>query len=86
MNEVLEKIDEVKYLAQENTPYYRSIMKTFYNKYEQAEYWLYKEDVYECIKDNFNNSNHLIMLKFFILTLSFCSCFRNSVHYIQSRL
>ena len=51
----LEKIDEVKYLAQENTPYYRSIMRTFYNKYEQAEYWLYKEDVYDCIKDNFDD-------------------------------
>lgn len=54
-DKVLEKIDEVKYLAQENTPYYRSIMRTFYNKYEQAEYWLYKEDVYDCIKDNFND-------------------------------
>ena len=51
----LERIDEVKYLAQENTPYYRSIMRTFYNKYEQAEYWLYKEDVYDCIKDNFDD-------------------------------
>lgn len=39
------KIDEVKYLSQENTLYYRSIMRAFYNKYEQAEYWLYKEDV-----------------------------------------
>lgn len=54
-NEIMEKIDEVKYLSQENTPYYRSIMRTFYNKYEQAEYWLYKEDVYDCIKDNFND-------------------------------
>lgn len=54
-DKILEKIDEVKYLSQENTPYYRSIMRTFYNKYEQAEYWLYKEDVYDCIKDNFSD-------------------------------
>lgn len=54
-DKILEKIDEVKYLAQENTPYYRSIMRTFYNKYEQAEYWLYKEDVFDCLKDVFAN-------------------------------
>ena len=54
-DKVLEKIDEVKYLTQENTPFYRSIMRTFYNKYEQAEYWLYKEDVYDCIKDKFSD-------------------------------
>ena len=43
---ITDKIDEVKYLSQENTPYYRTIMRFFFNKYEQAEYWLYKEDIY----------------------------------------
>ncbi len=52
---ITDRIDEVKYLSQENTPYYRIIMRFFYNKYEQAEYWLYKEDIYDGIKDNFDD-------------------------------
>lgn len=49
---VLERIDEIKYLSQENTPIYRTIMRFLYNRYEQAEYWLYKDDIYQAIKDN----------------------------------
>ena len=57
LEKLTEKIEEVKYLAQENTPIYRTIMRFFFNKYEQAEYWLYKEDVFDNIKDNFDNYN-----------------------------
>ena len=49
-NKSLEQIDEVKYLAQENTPRYRLIMKYLFNKYEEAEYWLYKEEIYNEVK------------------------------------
>ena len=52
---ITDKIDEVKYLSQENTPYYRTIMRFFFNKYEQAEYWLYKEDIYAGISEYFDN-------------------------------
>lgn len=48
---LLEKIDEVKYLSQENTYIYRPIMRFFFTKYEQAEYWLYKEEVFEGVKN-----------------------------------
>lgn len=54
--EVLQKaITETKYLAQENSYRYRPIMRFFYHKYEQAENWLYKEDVYEELKDKIPN-------------------------------
>lgn len=51
----LEQIDEVKYLAQENTPRYRLIMKYLFNKYEEAEYWLYKEEIYTEVKKTIND-------------------------------
>ena len=54
--EVLQKvITEAKYLAQENSYRYRPIMRFFYHKYEQAENWLYKEDVYDELKDKIPN-------------------------------
>lgn len=49
-NKYLEQINEVKYLAQENTYRYRLIVKFLFNKYEEAEYWLYKEEIYNEIK------------------------------------
>lgn len=45
-----EEIKEAAYLTAENAFRYRPIMRFFYEKYEQAENWLYKEDVYEAIK------------------------------------
>lgn len=54
--EVYEKltkqITETKYLSTENSYRYRPIMRTFYHHYEQLEYWLYKEDVYNELKNN----------------------------------
>ena len=49
--EVLKQIEEVKYLAQENTARYRAIMRFFFSKYEEAEYWLYKEEIYNAVKE-----------------------------------
>lgn len=59
--EVYEKltkqISETKYLSTENSYRYRPIMRCFYRHYERLEYWLYKEDIYNELKDNeiFNN-------------------------------
>ena len=49
-NKNLEQIEEVKYLVQENTTRYRLIMKFLFSKYEEAEYWLYKEEIYDEVK------------------------------------
>lgn len=46
----LNQIEEIKYLAQENTARYRAIMRFFFTKYEEAEYWLYKEQIYDNVK------------------------------------
>ena len=54
--EVLQKaISETKYLTQENSYRYRPIMRFFYRKHEQAENWLYKEDIYEELKDKIHD-------------------------------
>lgn len=59
--EVYEKltkqISETKYLSTENSYRYRPIMRCFYHHYERLEYWLYKEDIYQELKENeiFNN-------------------------------
>lgn len=46
------KIEEVKYLSVENTERYRPIMRYFFKQYEKLEYWLYKEEVFNNLKDN----------------------------------
>jgi uncharacterized protein (TIGR02677 family) len=50
-NTLFNQIEETKYLSEENTKRYRTIMRFFYRKYEEAEYWLYKEQIYEKIKN-----------------------------------
>ena len=45
----------MKYLCTENTYRYRPIMRTFYKHYERLEYWLYKEDIYNELKDRFDS-------------------------------
>lgn len=52
---LLDQIEEVKYLAQENTMRYRLIMRLFFTKYEETEYWLYKEDVYKVVKETIDD-------------------------------
>ena len=47
-----EEIKETAYLTAENAFRYRPIMRFFYEKYEQAENWLYKEDVHQAPCDS----------------------------------
>ena len=51
VNKLIKPITETAYLNTENTNRYRPIMRFFYYKYEQAENWLYKEEIYEAVKD-----------------------------------
>ena len=51
----LEQVNEVKYLAQENTYRYRIIMNFLFSKYEQAEYWLYKEEIINEVKQTLSD-------------------------------
>ncbi|WDU82077.1 DUF2397 family protein [Caloramator sp. Dgby_cultured_2] len=52
INAKLQKqIDEVRYLTAENASRYRVIMRFFYLQYERMKYWLYKEDVFEELKN-----------------------------------
>lgn len=46
------QIDEMRYLTVENAWRYRSILRYLYIQYEKMKYWLYKEDVYEALKEN----------------------------------
>ena len=62
--EVYEKltkqISETKYLSTENSYRYRPIMRCFYQHYERLEYWLYKEDVFNELKNNEIFSNYTL--------------------------
>lgn len=49
---ITKKIDEARYLATENTYRYRAIMRFFYNQYEKFNYWIYRDEVFEALKDN----------------------------------
>ena len=49
---LIKPIEETAYLNQENTLRYRPIMRFFYEKHEQAENWLYKEDVYQALESS----------------------------------
>ena len=49
---LIKQIEETKYLSTENSYRYRPIMRCFYQHYERLEYWLYKEDIYNELKDN----------------------------------
>ena len=54
-DKLTKQITEVKYLSVENTERYRPIIRYFFKQYEKLEYWLYKEDVYNNLKDNIEN-------------------------------
>lgn len=49
---LISQISEMKYLTTENSYRYRPIMRSFYIHYEKLQYWLYKEDIFEDLKDN----------------------------------
>lgn len=47
---VKREVIEAKYLFQENTFRYRTIIRIAYKKYEKMKYWLYKEEIYAEMK------------------------------------
>lgn len=51
------KIDEMRYLAVDNTWRYRSILRYFYRQYEKMKNWLYTEEVYQAliVNDEFSD-------------------------------
>ena len=61
INETLTKqITETSYLTTENTKRYRPILRYFYEQYEKINYMLYKEDVWNYLKDKPNFENYTI--------------------------
>ncbi|MGL4738590.1 MAG: DUF2397 domain-containing protein, partial [Cellulosilyticaceae bacterium] len=44
------QIEESKYLSQENTWRYRTIIRLMYKQYEKMQYWVFKEEIYEYVK------------------------------------
>lgn len=46
-DKLLKPITETRYLNVENTERYRVIVRFFFTQYENLQYWLYKENVYE---------------------------------------
>lgn len=57
---LVKQIPETKYLATEKSYIYRPIMRCFYRHYEQLDYWLYKEDIFEELKDYYLFQNYTI--------------------------
>ncbi|MEG0407966.1 MAG: TIGR02677 family protein [Bacilli bacterium] len=51
-NNIGKQVLETKYLAVENTFRYRPIIRYFFLQYEKLEYWIFKEEVYENLKDS----------------------------------
>ena len=49
---LIKQITETKYLNVENTERYRPIIRLFFEKYEKMEYWLFKEDVFNALKES----------------------------------
>lgn len=47
---ITKQIDEVKYLATENTYRYGAIIRTMYKSYEKMKYTTYKEEIFENLK------------------------------------
>ncbi len=47
---LLKKITETSYLTADNYLRYRAILRYFYYQYEKIRYWLYKEDVFNELK------------------------------------
>ena len=54
-DKLIKQITETAYLNEENSYRYRPIMRFFYYQYEQANNWLFKEDIYEQLKDKIPN-------------------------------
>ena len=46
-----EQINETSYLSVQNAPVYRKIMRCFYREYEKMHFQLYKEDIFQLLKE-----------------------------------
>ena len=51
-NKLTKQIDEMRYLTTENTWRYRSILRYFYFEYEKMKHYIYKEEVFEELKQH----------------------------------
>jgi len=61
INETISKqIIETSYLTTENTKRYRPILRYFYKQYERINYMLYKEDIWNELKEKDNFENYTI--------------------------
>lgn len=49
---LLKQITETKYLSAENAWRYRTILRFFYLQYEKMKYWMYKEEVFNELKNH----------------------------------
>ena len=50
-SKLTKQIIETKYLSVENTDRYRPIMRIFFENYEKLNYWLFKEDIFNELKN-----------------------------------
>lgn len=51
-NKLVKPISEVNYLRAENAERYRVIIRYFFYEYEKIRYWLFKEDIFEMMKEH----------------------------------
>ena len=50
--EYFEPISETSYLSVPNAPVYRKIMRCFYREYEKMHFQIYKEDIFQLLKQD----------------------------------
>ncbi|WP_249028560.1 TIGR02677 family protein [Tannockella kyphosi] len=50
-DKLLKPIEETTYLHVENTERYRIIVRYFYTQYENLQYWMYREELYNIVKE-----------------------------------
>ena len=50
--EYYEPINETSYLSILNAPVYRKIMRCFYREYEKMHFQIYKEDIFQLLKQD----------------------------------
>lgn len=56
----MDAIYEVSYLSAPNASTYRKIMRHFYREYEKMHFQLYKEDVYQLLKDDSDFADYTV--------------------------
>lgn len=61
-DKLVKQITEAKYLSVENTNRYRPIMRIFFENHEKLNYWLFKEDVFNELKNETGFEDYTIEL------------------------